>query len=138
MLTDHEYNLLDPLGDQIRVWVGLAGLNYGTRNYGASVGGVWYPCLNDMTPSDQYMKNLNSGTHAPGPTRYLTYRSTSDEQLEDWTMKLDGARIGSSTVRHTTGSPTIRTSRRAWSSSSRKRPTGTIRRSLPSAGPISS
>ncbi|KAA6212395.1 hypothetical protein CP973_23605 [Streptomyces albofaciens JCM 4342] len=91
MLTDHEYNLLDPLGDQIRVWVGLAGLNYGTRNYGASVGGVWYPCLNDMTPSDQYMKNLNSGTHAPGPTRYLTYRSTSDEQLEDWTMKLDGA-----------------------------------------------
>ncbi|GAA2381412.1 RICIN domain-containing protein [Streptomyces carpaticus] len=91
MLIDNEYNLLNPLGDQIRVWVGLAGLNYGTQNYGASVGGVWYPCLNDMKPSDQYMKNLNSGTHAPGPTRYLTYRSTSDEQLESWTIRLDGA-----------------------------------------------
>ncbi|MER7848176.1 triacylglycerol lipase [Kitasatospora sp. NPDC096077] len=71
-------------------WISLAGPNHGTGM--AYLCALWDQGCRDMTPGSYVVSHLNQDTETPGPTRYTTIRSDSDEQISPTTStELSGA-----------------------------------------------
>jgi len=70
----------------VRNWISLAGPNHGT-----SLGylcALWDQGCKDMTPGSWVISHLNQNTETPGPTKYTTIWSASDEQISPPTSTL--------------------------------------------------
>lgn len=81
------------LGSQVARWVSLAGPNHGASNawLNAVCGTLTCgPQLAGMKKNSTFLGKLNSGTEAPGPTEYLTYRTPGDEQVDEDSVPVTG------------------------------------------------
>ncbi|MEU8589519.1 alpha/beta fold hydrolase [Streptomyces sp. NPDC048664] len=99
------------LGSQVAHWVSLAGPNHGAKNewLNALCGTMTCgPQLTGMKRNSAFLAKLNSGTEAPGPTQYLTYRTPGDEQVDEDSVPLTGnAENRRIDLRHARGPSTI-------------------------------
>lgn len=82
-----------PLRDQVVNCVSLAGPNHGASNGWLETFGsiMWAGELQDMAPDSDFLDSLNKDTEAPGPTKWLTYYSPGDEEVNEYSVPLQGA-----------------------------------------------
>ncbi|MEU3752968.1 alpha/beta fold hydrolase [Streptomyces olivoreticuli] len=85
---------LNGIGSQVIHWVSLAGPNKGAKNANLCAGVAPPLCTKavvDMKYNSPFLRELNKAPQTPPPTRYMTYRTPCDEDVEEDRVMLDGA-----------------------------------------------
>ncbi len=85
---------LNGIGSQVIHWVSLAGPNKGAKNANFCAGVAPPLCTKavvDMKYNSPFLRELNKAPQTPPPTRYMTYRTPCDEDVEEDRVMLDGA-----------------------------------------------
>lgn len=68
-------------------------ISFGTPQHGTVIGKLW-PCTstNQMLPGSDFLKDLNAGDETPGPVKYTSIRTNTDEiVLSETSPILEGA-----------------------------------------------
>ncbi|MFB7435258.1 esterase/lipase family protein [Streptomyces microflavus] len=83
---------IDPLLSQVVHCVSLAGPNHGAKNeWLKAFGVVIQGQIGDMVPDSPFLRGLNQSPEVSSGTKWLTYRTPGDEEVDEDSVPLQGA-----------------------------------------------